>query len=102
VLGKQDDLIAILLNGKPGTAMASFKQLSDVDAICVPGGFGIRGIEGKLGASFSSPPARVVRDARKAINQLQSGSKLVGDGAAAEVVAVGETAGDYDGVKADE
>lgn len=24
--------------------------LSDVDAICVPGGFGIRGIEGKLGA----------------------------------------------------
>ena len=41
-------------------------------------------IEGKLGASFSGPPARVVRDARKAINQLQSGSKLVGDGAAAE------------------
>ena len=25
-------------------------QLSDVDGICVPGGFGIRGIEGKLGA----------------------------------------------------
>ncbi|SMY12508.1 CTP synthase [Brevibacterium jeotgali] len=25
-------------------------QLEDVDAICVPGGFGIRGIEGKLGA----------------------------------------------------
>ncbi|MFM1779218.1 MAG: hypothetical protein RIS51_363 [Actinomycetota bacterium] len=25
-------------------------QLSDMDAICVPGGFGIRGIEGKLGA----------------------------------------------------
>ncbi|MEY3406524.1 MAG: hypothetical protein RLZZ556_596 [Actinomycetota bacterium] len=25
-------------------------NLSDVDAICVPGGFGIRGIEGKLGA----------------------------------------------------
>jgi CTP synthase len=25
-------------------------HLSDVDAICVPGGFGIRGIEGKLGA----------------------------------------------------
>jgi len=25
-------------------------QLSDVDAICVPGGFGVRGIEGKLGA----------------------------------------------------
>ena len=26
------------------------KALSDVDGICVPGGFGIRGIEGKLGA----------------------------------------------------
>lgn len=26
------------------------KELSDVDAICVPGGFGVRGIEGKLGA----------------------------------------------------
>ena len=25
-------------------------QLSDVDGVCVPGGFGIRGIEGKLGA----------------------------------------------------
>ena len=25
-------------------------NLSDVDAICVPGGFGVRGIEGKLGA----------------------------------------------------
>ena len=25
-------------------------QLADVDAICVPGGFGVRGIEGKLGA----------------------------------------------------
>jgi CTP synthase len=25
-------------------------QLGDVDAICVPGGFGIRGLEGKLGA----------------------------------------------------
>ena len=25
-------------------------QLSDVDAICVPGGFGVRGIEGKIGA----------------------------------------------------
>jgi CTP synthase len=25
-------------------------QLSDVDAVCVPGGFGIRGIEGKIGA----------------------------------------------------
>jgi CTP synthase len=26
------------------------EQLSDVDAICVPGGFGVRGIEGKVGA----------------------------------------------------
>ncbi|MFM8774152.1 MAG: CTP synthase, partial [Actinomycetota bacterium] len=26
------------------------QQLGDVDAICVPGGFGVRGIEGKLGA----------------------------------------------------
>ncbi len=26
------------------------EQLADVDAICVPGGFGVRGVEGKLGA----------------------------------------------------
>jgi len=26
------------------------KQLSDVDAVCVPGGFGVRGIDGKVGA----------------------------------------------------
>lgn len=26
------------------------EQLSDVDAICIPGGFGVRGIEGKVGA----------------------------------------------------
>lgn len=26
------------------------KALTDIDAICVPGGFGVRGIEGKLGA----------------------------------------------------
>ncbi|WP_147303999.1 CTP synthase [Subtercola boreus] len=26
------------------------KELSDLDGICVPGGFGVRGIEGKLGA----------------------------------------------------
>ncbi len=32
------------------TPSGAAKQLSDVDAICVPGGFGIRGIEGKLGA----------------------------------------------------
>jgi cytochrome c oxidase subunit 2 len=35
VLGKQDDQIAILLNGKSGTAMASFKQLSDVELAAV-------------------------------------------------------------------
>ncbi|MBB6625699.1 CTP synthase [Nocardioides sp. KIGAM211] len=32
------------------TPAGAARQLSDVDAICVPGGFGIRGIEGKLGA----------------------------------------------------
>ncbi|MGA8255027.1 MAG: CTP synthase [Nocardioides sp.] len=32
------------------TPAGAAKQLADVDAICVPGGFGIRGIEGKLGA----------------------------------------------------
>ncbi|QBR91290.1 CTP synthase [Nocardioides euryhalodurans] len=32
------------------TPTGAAKQLSDVDAVCVPGGFGIRGIEGKLGA----------------------------------------------------
>ncbi len=32
------------------TPEGAAKHLSDVDAICVPGGFGVRGIEGKLGA----------------------------------------------------
>ncbi|WP_370289117.1 CTP synthase [Nocardioides sp.] len=32
------------------SAAGAARQLSDVDAICVPGGFGIRGLEGKLGA----------------------------------------------------
>lgn len=32
------------------SAAGAAKHLSDVDAICVPGGFGIRGIEGKVGA----------------------------------------------------
>jgi CTP synthase len=32
------------------TAEGAAKQLADVDGICVPGGFGVRGIEGKLGA----------------------------------------------------
>ena len=32
------------------TAAGAERQLGGVDAICVPGGFGVRGIEGKLGA----------------------------------------------------
>ena len=32
------------------TAEGALANLGDVDAICVPGGFGVRGIEGKLGA----------------------------------------------------
>ena len=32
------------------TAQGASELLSDLDAICVPGGFGIRGIEGKVGA----------------------------------------------------
>jgi CTP synthase len=32
------------------TPEGAARHLADVDAICVPGGFGIRGIEGKLGA----------------------------------------------------
>ncbi len=32
------------------TPEGAARRLGDVDAICVPGGFGIRGIEGKLGA----------------------------------------------------
>ena len=32
------------------TPEGAMKALSDVDAICVPGGFGVRGIEGKVGA----------------------------------------------------
>ncbi|MBZ5740737.1 CTP synthase [Nocardioides mangrovi] len=32
------------------TPAGAAKNLQDVDAICVPGGFGIRGLEGKLGA----------------------------------------------------
>ena len=35
VLGKQEDQIALLLNGKQGTAMASYKQLSDVELASV-------------------------------------------------------------------
>ena len=32
------------------TEAGAVANLSDVDAICIPGGFGVRGIEGKLGA----------------------------------------------------
>ncbi|GAB6987594.1 CTP synthase [Nocardioides pyridinolyticus] len=32
------------------TTAGAARNLQDVDAICVPGGFGVRGIEGKLGA----------------------------------------------------
>jgi len=32
------------------TEIGAQEQLGDVDAICIPGGFGVRGIEGKLGA----------------------------------------------------
>ncbi len=32
------------------TPAGAHKHLHDVDAICVPGGFGVRGLEGKLGA----------------------------------------------------
>lgn len=32
------------------TPAGAMRHLADVDAICVPGGFGIRGLEGKLGA----------------------------------------------------
>jgi cytochrome c oxidase subunit 2 len=35
VLGKPDDQIALLLKGKQGTSMASFKQLSDVELAAV-------------------------------------------------------------------
>jgi CTP synthase len=32
------------------TAEGAARHLADVDAVCIPGGFGIRGIEGKVGA----------------------------------------------------
>ncbi len=32
------------------TQEGAAKHLADVDAVCIPGGFGVRGIEGKLGA----------------------------------------------------
>lgn len=33
-----------------GTPAGAARHLQDVDAVCVPGGFGVRGLEGKLGA----------------------------------------------------
>ncbi len=42
-----------VLRWVPGTVRRPARRrqaLSDVDAVCVPGGFGIRGIEGKVGA----------------------------------------------------
>ena len=33
-----------------GTPAGAARALGDVDAVCVPGGFGVRGIEGKVGA----------------------------------------------------
>jgi len=32
------------------TPEGAAKHLSDVDAVCIPGGFGVRGVEGKVGA----------------------------------------------------
>ena len=40
------------------TPAGAAAHLGDVDAICVPGGFGIRGIEGKLGALHLRPHPR--------------------------------------------
>ena len=37
------------------------RELDDVDAVCVPGGFGVRGIEGKLGALRLRPRATASR-----------------------------------------
>ncbi len=33
------------------TEAGASQRLSDVDAVCIPGGFGVRGIEGKIGAA---------------------------------------------------
>ena len=41
------------------TAEGAKSALSDVDAVCVPGGFGVRGIEGKLGALKFSRESRI-------------------------------------------
>ncbi|WP_026174542.1 CTP synthase [Acaricomes phytoseiuli] len=41
------------------TPQGAAEALSDVDAICVPGGFGIRGLEGKLGALRFARESRI-------------------------------------------
>ncbi len=41
------------------TQAGAAAQLADVDAICVPGGFGIRGIEGKVGALKFAREAKI-------------------------------------------
>jgi len=41
------------------TEAGAKEQLGDVDAICVPGGFGIRGIEGKVGALKFAREAKI-------------------------------------------
>ena len=40
------------------TEAGAAKHLADVDAVLVPGGFGVRGIEGKLGALHLHPHPR--------------------------------------------
>lgn len=42
--------IAWVPSDECATPEGAARRLGDVDAVCVPGGFGIRGIEGKLGA----------------------------------------------------
>jgi len=41
------------------TEAGAKSKLSDVDAICIPGGFGVRGIEGKLGALKFARESRI-------------------------------------------
>jgi CTP synthase len=41
------------------TPAGAAKELGDVDAICVPGGFGVRGIEGKVGALRYAREAKI-------------------------------------------
>jgi CTP synthase len=41
------------------TAEGAARELDGVDAVCVPGGFGVRGIEGKLGAIRHARESRI-------------------------------------------